>query len=138
MSRLVVLDTNIVVSAAIRIDGPPGQLVERALSEDVILVTCPSIVAEYREVVARPKLARLGLPPLWMDALLWLAHHQTREPAPWFKAGPDPDDLVFLALAKATGAILVTGNLRHYPPAIRLGVHVMTPVAYLAAHPLPT
>jgi len=50
-------------------------------------------------------------------------------------AGPDPDDLVFLALAKASGAALVTGNLAHFPERIREGVTVLTPAAYLAFQP---
>ena len=136
MSTLVVLDTNVVVSAAIHAGGPPGQLVERVLAQDVIAVTCPRIVAEYRAVMARPKLAQLGLPPVWLDALVWLAHHRVRDPPPWPRVGPDPDDLVFLALAKATRAVLVTGNLRHFPARIRMGVPVISPATYLGTHPV--
>jgi hypothetical protein len=42
------------------------------------------------------------------------------------------DDLVFLSLAKASGAVLVSGNLAHYPETIRDGVPVLSPTAYLA------
>lgn len=136
MSSLVVLDTNVVVSAAIHAEGAPARLVERVLSEETIAATCPRIVAEYRAVVARPKFRRLGLPPIWLDALLLLAHHRVRDPRPWPVPGPDPDDLVFLALAKATGAVLVTGNAAHFPPRIRLGVEVTNPASYLSSHPL--
>ena len=47
---------------------------------------------------------------------------------------PDPDDRKFLALAKATGAVLVTGNLAHVPAAIRAGVTVLAPAGYLAGN----
>ncbi|MEI6036076.1 MAG: putative toxin-antitoxin system toxin component, PIN family, partial [Verrucomicrobiae bacterium] len=57
------------------------------------------------------------------------------EPAPWPREGPDPDDLVFLALAKAIGAVLVTGNLADFPTEIRDGVIVMSPSEYLAQIP---
>jgi len=60
-----------------------------------------------------------------------VAFHEP-EPAPWSLPGPDSDDLVFLALAKVTGALLVTGNLRHYPESIRAGVRVCPPGEYLA------
>ncbi|HNX30726.1 MAG TPA: PIN domain-containing protein, partial [Holophaga sp.] len=91
---------------------------------------CPSIVAEYREVLNRPKFRPKGLPPAWLPRLLQVAFHEA-EPAPWPLEGPDPDDLVFLALAKATGAVLVTGNLGHFPEVIREGVVVYTPWEYL-------
>ena len=38
---------------------------------------------------------------------------------------------MFLGLAKATGAVLVTGNLGHFPEAIQEGVVVYTPGEYL-------
>ena len=36
-----------------------------------------------------------------------------------------------LALAKATGAWLITGNLKHYPEELRAGVQVISPAEYL-------
>jgi uncharacterized protein len=40
---------------------------------------------------------------------------------------PDRDDEPFLAVAAATGSILVTGNVRHFPARARHGVRVQTP-----------
>jgi hypothetical protein len=37
----------------------------------------------------------------------------------------------FLALAHAAGAWLVTGNLKHFPVAVRNGVTVISPAEYL-------
>ena len=62
-----------------------------------------------------------------------VAFHEP-EPVPWPHDGPDPDDLVFLALAKATGTVLVTDNITDFPAAIRAGVTVMTPAEYLDQH----
>jgi hypothetical protein len=45
---------------------------------------------------------------------------------------PDPEGGVFLALAGATGAALVTGNLKHFLPEARQGIEVYSPQAYLA------
>jgi hypothetical protein len=84
--------------------------------------------------MARPKFKRAGFPPAWLPRLLQVAFHEP-EPDPWPITGPDPHDLVFLALAKATGALLITGNTQDFPPAIRGGVIVLTPAAYLERYP---
>jgi len=133
--RLVVLDTNVSVSAAIAPGGAPSKLMfDWVLRGDVQTVTSPAVVAEYREVVRRPKFHRYGFPPLWLEFLieesLWL-----RDLEPWIHAGsdaPDLKDLPFLALAHAAGAWLVTGNLKHFPETARDGVIVLSPVDYLA------
>jgi len=130
MSRAAVLDTNILVSAGLKPESAVGSLVERALLRDMPIHVCPSLVAEYQAVLARPKFRKAGFPPSWLPRLLRVAFHEA-EPEPWPHEGPDPDDLVFLALAKATGAVLITGNLADFPTAIRDGVTVMTPAAYL-------
>jgi len=46
---------------------------------------------------------------------------------------PDPDDAAFLEVAATCGAILITGNARHYPPDRRLGVKILEPRAFLDA-----
>lgn len=127
--RLAVLDTNVVVSGGIQPQGHSGRIVDSALDGQIVIVTCPTVVAEYREVTRRPRLAKWGLPPEWLDFLVDQSFHRP-DPAPWHIPGPDPDDLVFLALAKASGAVLVTGNLADYPEAIRDGVTVLSPKDY--------
>ena len=127
--RLVVLDTNVVVSAAVQRLGPSGQIVWEALEGRIKLVTCPLVIAEYREVVQRPRLAKKGLPPEWLDFLVDQSL-QLPDPPPWPMPGPDADDLGFLALAKLSGAVLVTGNLADYPEAIRDGMQVLSPKAH--------
>jgi len=132
MSRALVLDTNVLVSAALKPDSDLARIVEGVLLRQVPLHVCPSIVAEYREVLNRPKFRSKGLPPHWLPRLLQVAFHEA-EPKPWHQKGPDPDDLVFLALARAAGAVLVTGNLAHFPLAIREDVVVWAPADYLKA-----
>ena len=44
---------------------------------------------------------------------------------------PHPADLPFLEVAASAGAVLVTGNLRHYPRRARAGVTVVTPREFL-------
>jgi uncharacterized protein len=130
--RLVVLDTNIIVSAGIRSDNVPAKLVmDWVLDGQVQLVTSPWIVEEYRAIVARPKFHRFGFPPLWLEFLIEESMHLP-DPVRWPHVGPDPKDMPFLALAHSAGAWLVTGNLRHFPEEIREGVTVLSPTDYLA------
>ena len=134
MSRAVVLDTNILVSAALKPGSDSARILERVLHRQAPVYFCPSIVAEYQVVLNRPKLRPKGFPPGWLPRLLQIAFHEP-EPAPWPLEGPDPDDLVFLALAKASGAVLVTGNQAHFPAEIRDDVRVMSPLEYLGQIP---
>jgi putative PIN family toxin of toxin-antitoxin system len=130
--RLAVLDTNIVVSAGIQRKGAPAALVmDWVLEGQVLAVTCPSIVDEYREVVRRTKFLRYRFPPLWLEFLIAESLHLPN-PEEWTHPLPDPKDAPFLALARAAGAWLVTGNLRHFPKAARSGVTVLSPAEYLA------
>jgi len=129
--RLVVLDTNVIVSAGIQAGGAPAKIVmDWVLEEQVQLAVCPSVLAEYREVVRREKFQRYGFPPLWLEFAieesLWL-----EEPETWPYSCPDPKDAPFLALARASGAWLVTGNLKHFPESARGGVRVLSPIGYL-------
>lgn len=130
--RFVVLDTNVIVSASINSEGPPAKIIaDWIFGERVHIVTCPCVVAEYREVVRRAKFHRYGFPPLWLEALIE-GGMQIPELKPWPYTCPDPKDTPFLALAHAAGAWLVTGNLKHFPESVRNGVTVLSPGDYLA------
>jgi len=135
VNRSLVLDTNVVVSAALHLDAAPGLLVQAILKRELACFTCPPILEEYWDVLTRPKFSRLGFPPIWFEPFLREARHQEADPPGWPLAGPDPDDLVFLALAQHTGAVLVTGNLAGFPPAIRRQVQVLNPRQYLDSLP---
>ena len=130
--RLAVLDTNVIVSAGIKPNGITAKiLMDWVLEGQVQLATSPAVVAEYREVVRREKFQKYGFPPLWLEFAieesLWLD-----EPAAWPHECPDPKDAPFLALAHASGAWLVTGNLKHFPESALGGVRVISPADYLA------
>jgi putative PIN family toxin of toxin-antitoxin system len=130
--RLVVLDTNVVISAGIRPAGPPAILImDWVLEGRVQVVTSPAVVDEYRSVARRAKFRRYGFPPFWLEFLIEESLHQPDPPA-WRYSLPDPEDGPFLALAYGAGAWLVTGNLRHFPAATRNGVTILSPASYLA------
>jgi len=128
---LVVLDTNILVSAGVRAGGLESQVLDLVLEDELILLTCPGVISEYLDVLHRPKFRRFGFPPVWLDLVLLLSHHRTENPPPWPIPGPDPDDLVFLALAHAMDATLVTGNLKDYPVEIRQGTNLFNAREFL-------
>jgi len=130
--RLVVLDTNVIVSAGIKPKGFPAQIVQSVIQEASIqIAVSPSIVEEYRRVALYSKFAQYGFPPQWLEFLIENAlrfHDGDR----WQHPIPDPDDARVLSLAHKTGAWLITGNLKHYPVESREAVTVHTPAEYVA------
>jgi putative PIN family toxin of toxin-antitoxin system len=129
--RLVVLDTNVIVSAGIKPGSAPAKLVmDWVLEGQVQAVVSPWIVEEYREVARRAKFRRYGFPPQWLEFLIDESL-QLSDPAAWSIAGPDPKDMPFLAVAHMAGAWLVTGNLKHFPEVARNDVRVLSPAEYL-------
>ncbi len=131
--RLAVFDTNVLISAGIRPGSAPAKLVQDWVLEGLVqTVTSPAIVAEYREIARRPKFARYGFPPFWLEFLIDESLHLPSIANTWQSDVPDPGNVPFLALAGASGAWLVTGNVKYFPEAVRHGVQVVTPAEYLA------
>lgn len=129
---LVVLDTNILVSALLSPFGPPARVLDLALGGDIRLAYDDRLMAEYREVLARPKFS--FAPEDVATVLAYLetdGERVTARPLPC--ALPDADDLPFLEVAAQVKAALVTGNTTHYPPAVRGAVRVYTPAEFLRA-----
>lgn len=123
----VVVDTNVLVAGLLSATGPPGWIVEAALSGRIEPVFDMAIFQEYEEVLHR---AELGLTPDRVDDLLAALDefgvHVVGAPR-WPGELPDPDDAPFLAVAREANSVLVTGNTRHFPPRSRRGVVVLTP-----------
>jgi putative PIN family toxin of toxin-antitoxin system len=130
--RLVVLDTNVIVSAGIKPKSFPAQIVQSVIQEaNIQIVVSSSIVAEYRRVSRYSKFAQYDFPPQWLEFLIESAL-RFPDGQPWPHPLPDPADECFLSLAHKTGAWLITGNLKHYPVELRDGVTVHTPAAYVS------
>jgi hypothetical protein len=53
-----VVDVNVIVSALINPQGPPGSVVTAALQRRFVIVVCPALLAEARDVVHRRSLRR--------------------------------------------------------------------------------
>ena len=124
--KLWAIDTNVVVSGLLNPHGPSARVLDAVLDGRLKLVYDARILAEYRDVLHRP---RLKLAPDKITAFLNGLQGQTKvTPSPLAVAGPDADDIVFVEAALATtDKTVVTGNLADYPPEILHGARVLTP-----------
>jgi uncharacterized protein len=111
----LVIDTNIVVSAALKPDGLQRTVLLLAMSKPAAMYVSEAVIAEYREVLARPELKiRKGLQQQVLQLIL--SHSRTVRPSRALQVAKDPDDNKFLECADAARAdYLVTGNARHFP-----------------------
>ena len=111
----IVIDTNILVSAALKPDGLQRTVLQLAIAKPARLYVTEAILSEFKEELARPELRiRKGL----RQQLLQLIknHSQLVSPSRPLRAATDPGDDKFLECADAARAdFLVTGNLRHFP-----------------------
>jgi uncharacterized protein len=131
-----VLDCNVYVSAIIRPEGPPGQIIDRFLRASAFdLVMSPAIRDEVLGALAYPKvrksLKRDVDPELWFEDIVLLARmvagdHQVTG------ASEDPDDDSYIAAAlEGRCTYLVSGD----PDLLTLveyeSVRMVTPRAFL-------
>jgi len=110
----IVLDTNVLVAGLLSPAGACGRVLDLVI--EGVIETCVDerILTEYETVLRRPCLA---IPPGEARAVLDFIR-RTAEPVaavPLAADLPDKDDVPFLEVAAAAWAILVTGNLRHFP-----------------------
>ncbi len=122
----IVLDTNVLVAGLLNPAGACGRLLDLVLDGTVSFSADERILREYEEVLRRP---RLALPPDTVREVVTFLRHSAEPVAalPLDAKLPDLDDLPFLEVAAAAGAILVTGNLRHYPKKAIGRVNVVSP-----------
>lgn len=124
---IVVLDTNVVVSAFLSPHGPPARLVDAAVAGHLALAVDGRLLAEYRDVLTRPE---FGFSASDVGVVLGVIALQARAVTaqPLAVRLPHRDDEPFLEVALAAGAdALVTGNIRHYPVRTRAGMAVLSP-----------
>src|SRR5271166_5974173 len=111
----LVIDTNVVISAAIKPSGLQRTVLLLAMTRPARWYVSRAILTEYREVLARPELKiRKGL----RQQLLQLIGNSSHKVAPKrrLEVTQDSDDNMFLECADAARAdYLVTGKLRHFP-----------------------
>lgn len=116
----VVIDTNVLISGLLTSGGLPEAVINLAISGEVQWFASPSVLAEYEEVLKRPRLAIDSRKAA--DAMARIrAIVSLVSPAVRVAAASDPDDNQFLECAEAAQAhYLVTGKIRHFPEVWRL------------------
>lgn len=134
MTRIV-LDTNVLVSGMINPHGAPGRIIDLIREGLVELVVDDRILAEYSEVLNRPKFnAYFHLSDV-RDILVFLTHNahyvvSTTQVSDM----PDLDDAPFLEVALTAAVSLVTGNASHFPTHYRSRTSISTPAEFISRY----
>ncbi len=111
----LVLDTNVLISAALKPAGLQRTVLLLAMTKPARWYVSRPILEEYSEVLARAELQiRKGLRQQFLQLIK--NHSHIAAPARHLEVTPDPDDNMFLECADAARAdYLVTGNQKHFP-----------------------
>ena len=111
----LVIDTNVVVSAALKPEGLPRTVLLLAMTKPVRWYVSDPIMSEYDMVLARPELKiRRSLRQQFLQLIK--NHARVVKPSRLCAVTSDPADNMFIECADAARAdYLVTGNQRHFP-----------------------
>jgi len=110
-----VLDANVYVSAAVRPEGPPGQIIGRFLRDGAFeIVMSQAIVEEVLRSLGYPKVRKYIRPgldlELWFEDIVVLSHLVAEE-RELGGASKDPDDDKYLAAAiEGRAGFVVAGD----------------------------
>jgi uncharacterized protein len=127
----VVIDTNVVVSAALNDDSVPAAVLSLAIDKKILMFVSAAVLAEYEKVLNRP---RLNFNPERIKALLADIRHTAGlvQPAGTIaEIQKDEPDNRFLECAHAARAnYLVTGNTKHFPKTFETTA-IVTPKQFI-------
>lgn len=111
----VVIDTNVVISAALKPAGRQAQVMELVAFRAVEMFVSEAVLAEYREVFSRPKFSHID--PQDVARLLAIIEAEATKVAPTEELiiSKHPSDNRFYECADAAVAdYIVTGNTKHF------------------------
>ena len=111
----LVIDTNVLVSAALKPEGLQRTTLVLALTKPAHFYVSRPILEEYADVLARQE---LGIRKGMRRQLLQLIknHSHIVKPSRRLEVAGDPYDNMFLECADAARAdYLITGNQKHFP-----------------------
>ena len=118
MKYFAVVDTNVIVSAILKGDSLPAQVLKEILLGNIFLLVNEEILNEYSEVLSRKKFN-------FSNEVVKNLITELKKQAIYVDKSkvedylPDPDDAVFYEVVmearKDVDAYLVTGNLKHFP-----------------------
>lgn len=117
--RRAVLDTNILVSAALTPTGNANTIMRNLEARQFRCALSMPVYAEYVDVLCRPK---FDFPPQLIRRTLTNVrrHGSYFTPYPQPERCPDPDDQPFWDLAVSADAAMVTGNVKDFPDSPRV------------------
>ena len=112
--KRAVVDTNIIVSSALSSKGNPTQIMNLISDNKIQLFYCSKILDEYIRVLAYQK---LNIAPQTQKNIITAIESigVLVEPTISNISFLDESDRVFYDVARSSKAILITGNLKHYP-----------------------
>jgi len=127
----IVLDTNVLVSAFLKPRSKPARIMRLVLQGDIQIIVNEHILAEYLEVLKRPKF-NLNLKNVQtILEVIRLKGINAPSLAESFDL-PDSSDEPFLEAALASTAdVLITGNRKHFPKKFCKGQMVVSPSEFL-------
>ncbi len=131
----IVLDTNVLVSAALSRSGFPYEVTELVFDREVETVVDEQILREYREVMNR---SRLGIDPhIIKTVMAFFEMSAVRvDVEPLSVELPDPSDRMFMEVAiSGLADCIVTGNKRHFPAKACRGVRILSPAEFIREFP---
>ena len=126
--KRVVLDTNVLVSANLTSGGIPAKIMNLVADREIQLFYCPEILDEYKRVLAYEK---LDIPATAQSKAIEGIRKLGESIEPTISTIPlvDETDRAFYDTAKESDAILVTGNIKHFPNE----AFIITPADFLAS-----
>ena len=127
-----VIDTNVLVSALLNINSNPGKVLLSVFNGETRPLLNEEIIAEYQDVLARKK---FHFPAETVDIVmnrLAAVSMNINAAEGEFPEITDPKDRCFFAVTMtgrlSEDALLVTGNIRHFPAK----PFVVTPAQFVA------
>lgn len=132
-----VLDANVVISALIRPEGPPGQILVRLLRDAAFdLVVSPATMEELRRSLRHPRVRRhvklKGAElDLWVDGLQTIAVVVEGKVSRPIVAADPADDIYLAAAVDGLAEYLVSGDRHLLDLLEHEGVRIATPRAFL-------
>jgi putative PIN family toxin of toxin-antitoxin system len=128
---LIVLDTNILISALITPFGNAARILDMLLIGKLQILYDDRILSEYREVLVRPKFSFKEKDV--NDLLSFLEVEGLKvTSAPINEPLIDEDDIPFIEVAITGKAeALITGNKRHFKGKHTKRIKIMTPEEFL-------
>ena len=119
MKYYAVIDTNVIVSALLKENSIPWQILDLVVNQDIIPVYNDDIIKEYQEVLTRNKFG-FSLTKVAMTLSLIRDYGIKLTRAEIIEQFTDKKDIIFYQIVMTAtqnfdNSYLITGNFKHFP-----------------------